>query len=38
MQIGMLISSAAVIRPTWTTAHLAHAALLAGHTVRFFEP
>ena len=38
MQIGMLISSAAVIRPTWTTAHLAHAALLAGHTVRFIEP
>ena len=38
MQIGMLISSAAVIRPTWTTAHLAHAALLAGHSVRFIEP
>ncbi len=38
MQIGMLISSATVIRPTWTTAHLAHAALLAGHTVRFIEP
>ena len=38
MQIGMLISSAAVIRPTWTTAHLAHAALVAGHTVRFIEP
>ena len=38
MQIGMLISSAAVIRPTWTTAHLAHAALLAGHTIRFIEP
>jgi len=38
MQIGILISSAAVIRPTWTTAHLAQAALVAGHTVRFFEP
>ena len=38
MQIGMLISSAAVIRPTWTTAHLAHAALQAGHSVRFIEP
>ena len=38
MQIGMLISSAAAIRPTWTTAHLAQAALLAGHTVRFLEP
>jgi glutathione synthase len=38
MQIGMLISSANVVRPTWTTAHLAHAALLAGDTVRFIEP
>ena len=38
MQIGMLISSASVIRPTWTTAHLAHAALIAGHTIRFIEP
>lgn len=38
MQIAMLISSAAVIRPTWTTAHLAQAALHAGHTVRFIEP
>jgi glutathione synthase len=38
MQIGMLISSAAVIRPTWTTAHLAHAALQAGHSIRFIEP
>ncbi len=38
MQIAMLISSAAVIRPTWTTAHLAQAALKAGHSVRFVEP
>jgi glutathione synthase len=38
MQIGMLISSASVVRPTWTTAHLAHAALLDGHSIRFIEP
>ena len=38
MQIGMLISSATVIRPTWTTAHLAQAALAAGHSIRFIEP
>ncbi|MGB0639324.1 MAG: hypothetical protein ACPGTU_08330 [Myxococcota bacterium] len=37
MLIGMLISSAAVIRPTWTTAHLAQAALEDGHQVRFIE-
>ncbi len=37
MLIGMLISSAAVIRPTWTTAHLAQAALVDGHQIRFME-
>jgi glutathione synthase len=37
MLIGMIISSAVVIRPTWTTAHLAQAALEDGHRVRFIE-
>ena len=37
MRIGFLISSARVIRPTWTTAHLAHAALVDQHPVRFIE-
>lgn len=38
MQIAFLISSAIVVRPTWTTAHLAHAALREGHSVYFIEP
>lgn len=38
MRIGFLISSARIVRPTWTTAHLAHAALLDQHQVRFLEP
>ena len=37
MRLGFLISSARVIRPTWTTAHLAHAALVDQHQVRFLE-
>jgi len=37
MRIGFLISSAAVVRPTWTTAHLAHAALQDQHRVRIIE-
>jgi glutathione synthase len=37
MNIGFLVSSARAVRPTWTTAHLAQAALLDQHRVRFFE-
>jgi glutathione synthase len=37
MRIGILISSARVVRPTWTTAHLAHAALADQHQVRIIE-
>jgi len=37
MRIGFLISSARVVRPTWTTAHLAHAALVDQHQVRIME-
>jgi glutathione synthase len=37
MRIGFLISSARVVGPTWTTAHLAQAALEDQHQVRFLE-
>ena len=37
MQIGFLISSARAVRPPWTTAPLAQAALEARHRVRIFE-
>lgn len=38
MRIAILVTSVRSIDATWTTAHLAHAALAAGHSVRFVEP
>lgn len=38
MRIGIAISSANSVLPTWTTAHIALAALRAGHSVRVIEP
>lgn len=38
MRIGIVISNAASLSPTYTTVHLAHAALAGGHGVWFFEP
>lgn len=38
MRIGIAITSAAMVLPTWTTAHIAVAALGRGHEVRFIEP
>jgi glutathione synthase len=38
MRLGIAISRAAAVEPTWTTAHIAEAMLAAGHTVRFIEP
>lgn len=37
MRIAIAISNAMVIDETWTTVHLTHAALLAGHEVRIIE-
>lgn len=38
MRIGIATSNVAATSVTHTTIHLAHAALLRGHVVRFFEP
>lgn len=38
MRIGIAITRAAAVEPTWTTAHLAWGLLRAGHAVRFVEP
>lgn len=38
MRIGIAITRAANVEATWTTAHIACAALSAGHSVRFIEP
>lgn len=38
MLLGMAIARAASLDPTWTTVHLATAALRRGHAVRFVEP
>jgi glutathione synthase len=38
MQLGIAISRASALDATWTTVHLAHAALERGHRVRFIEP
>ncbi len=38
MRVGIAIPRAASITPTWTTIHLARAALDRGHRVRFVEP
>ncbi len=38
VRIGIAISNVAATSVTHTTIHLAHAALLRGHSVRFFEP
>jgi len=38
MRIGIAVSRAASIEPSWTTAHLGAALLRAGHTVRVVEP
>lgn len=37
MRIGIVITRAANVEPTWTTAHIACALLAAGHDVRFIE-
>lgn len=36
--LGIAVTRAASIDDTWTTVHLAHAALQRGHAVRFIEP
>lgn len=38
MRIGIVITRAASVDSTWTTLHLARAALARGHAVRFVEP
>lgn len=38
MQLGILVRRAANLDSTWTTLHLAQAALDRGHDVRFMEP
>lgn len=38
MRIGFAITRAASVDGTWTTLHLARAALARGHQVRFIEP
>jgi glutathione synthase len=38
MRIGIAITRAASVDATWTTLHLAQAALRRGHAVRFIEP
>lgn len=38
MRIGIAITRASNVEATWTTAHIACAALRAGHQVRFIEP
>ncbi|MCB9760071.1 MAG: hypothetical protein H6739_09580 [Alphaproteobacteria bacterium] len=38
MRIGIAITRATIVEPTWTTAHIACTALAAGHQVRFIEP
>lgn len=38
MNLGIAIPRAASLDTTWTTVHIACAALLRGHTVRFIEP
>jgi glutathione synthase len=38
MRIGIAVSRAASIEPSWTTAHLGAALLQEGHTVRVIEP
>jgi glutathione synthase len=38
MRIAIAITRAASVDETWTTVHLARAALSAGHSVRFVEP
>jgi glutathione synthase len=38
LRIGIAITRAASIDATWTTVHLARAALDRGHSVRFIEP
>lgn len=38
MRFAILLSNVEQVEPTWTTMHLAHAALQAGHGVRFIEP
>jgi len=37
MRIAIVVSSVRSIDATWTTTHLAHAALAAGHTLRVIE-
>ncbi len=38
MKVGIAVSRARAIEPTWTTAHLASALLSEGHAVRVIEP
>lgn len=38
MQLGIVVSRAATLDVTWTTIHIAIAALARGHEVRFIEP
>lgn len=38
MIIGFAVRNVAAMTATWTTIHLARAALARGHAVRFFEP
>ena len=38
MKIGIAVSRARAIEPTWTTAHLASGLLAEGHAVRVIEP
>lgn len=38
VRIAFAITRAASVGGTWTTVHLAHAALARGHSVRFVEP
>ena len=38
MRIAIVVTSVRSIDPTWTTAHLAYAALLDGHVLRVVEP
>lgn len=38
MRLGIAITRASNVEPTWTTAHIATRALALGHSVRFIEP
>jgi glutathione synthase len=38
MRLALIVTSVAGMDPTWTTIHLIHAAVAAGHTVRLAEP